>query len=307
MVRFAYRHVRPADDVKHEGVFSPGMRDHAESARSVLVNALLNAKGEEGWAAKLEMAKDPQCAHFKDRIVAVAEEHWAQEVDSVAFDETQAVALDQAGDAPPSTNEGMFALMNDRLADLDVLLESDVSPKETWAGIAEEKLMRREISRALVYAAKEVYTVKQESVTGEEKETDICLCSVVSEHEAVIELKLAENWSGKELRDAIYGQLVKKYMAAENRKSGCLLVTVASEKKWKHPDNGTLVGVGGLKSLLREEAKRVEGEVGEMVAIGVHVLDLRPPDEGCARQSPVRQTPAGDSIPGLDLTNRGLQ
>ncbi len=64
------------------------------------------------------MATDPACAHFKDRIIAVAEESWAQEIDSTAFDETQAVALDKTGEAPGSTNGAMFAILNDRLADL---------------------------------------------------------------------------------------------------------------------------------------------------------------------------------------------
>lgn len=34
-----------------------------------------------GWDAKQQMAADPLCAHFKDRILAVAEQHWAEEID----------------------------------------------------------------------------------------------------------------------------------------------------------------------------------------------------------------------------------
>ena len=80
-----------------EGAYSPDIRDHAEHARNAIENALLDAKGEAGWTAKLEMANDPLCSHFKDRILVVAEERWAQEIDSVALDETQAVALGQDG------------------------------------------------------------------------------------------------------------------------------------------------------------------------------------------------------------------
>ena len=65
-------------------------------------------------------------------------------------------------------------------------------------------------------------------------------------------------------------------MAAENRRSGCLLVTLAKDGKWKHPDNGTLIGLEELESILRQEARRVEGEMGGMVALSVHLLDLRP-------------------------------
>ena len=239
---------------------------------------MLEAKGEEGWAAKLEMADDPLCAHFKDRILAVAEENWAQEIDSVAFNETQAVALDKTGEAPASTNEAMFAIMSDRLADLDELLLRDTSPRDAWAEIQHEKIMRREIARELSHAAKGLYTVDQESVTADEKETDIRLRSVVSEHEAVIELKLADNhkWTACDLRKTIHDQLVRKYMAAETSKSGCLLITLARDRKWKHPDGGTFIGVDELMSLLRDEAKRVEDVMGGILSLHVHLLDLRP-------------------------------
>ncbi len=277
LLRLSYRHVRPVDDAEHEGSYTPNTRDNAEQARNEIVNALLEAKGEEGWAAKLEMASDPICAHFKDHILAVAEENWAQEIDSVPFDEAQAVALDKTGEAPPSTNEAMFALMNDCLEELEDLLLLDTSPRDAWAGITDEKVMRREIARELTHAAKGRYKVDQEAVTADESRTDIRLRSAVSDHETVIELKLADGRSARDLRDTIYGQLVKKYMSAENRRSGCLLVTVANDrKKWKHPDSGASIGLEELKSILRQEAKRVEGEMGGMVALSVHLLDLRP-------------------------------
>ena len=114
LLRLTFKHVRVADDVEHEGVYAPDTRDSAQDARCAIVDALLEASGEEGWAAKLEMADDPLCAHFRDRILAVAEERWAQDMDSTAFDESQAIALDNTGEAPASTNEAMFALLNDR-------------------------------------------------------------------------------------------------------------------------------------------------------------------------------------------------
>jgi hypothetical protein len=276
LLRLAYHHVRIDHDAKHEGSYTPDIRDHAERARNEIVSALLDAKGEEGWVAKLEMANDPLCQHFKDRIIAVAEEHWAQEIDSVEFSEAQAVALDKKGEAPASSNEGMFAIMNDRLADLDDLLLCDSSPKEAWAGIGDERIMRREIARELTHASKGLYKVDQEAVTADEKETDIRLRSVVSDHEAVIELKLADGRSARDLRDTINDQLVKKYMAAEHRRSGCLLITLAKERCWDHPDSGHRIGVTELESLLRNEAKRVEDAMGGSVAISVHILNLCP-------------------------------
>lgn len=276
LLRLAYRHVRIKDDAHHEGSYSPDTRDDAQQARNNIVTALFNAKGEEGLAAKLEMAADPLCAHFKDRILAVTEENWAQEIDADAFDEAQAVALDRSGEAPASTNEAMFAIMKDRLSDLDDLLLRDASPREAWAGISDEKVMRREIARELSHAANSIYTVDQEAVTADEKETDIRLRSVVSRHEAVIELKLGDGRPAKDLRDTIENQLVKKYMAAEHSRAGALMVTLAKDRKWDHPDEGGRINVDELFSLLRKEAERIEQASAGALSIAVHFLDLRP-------------------------------
>jgi hypothetical protein len=276
LLRLAYRHVRVEDDARHEGSFSPDTRDDAERARNDIANALLNAKGEEGWAAKLEMAADPLCEYFKDRILAVAEEGWAQEIDACAFDQVQAVAFDRSGEAPATTNEAMFAIMKDRLSDLDDLLLRDISPREAWAGISDERIMRREIARELSHSAKSIYTVDQEAVTADEKETDIRLRSVASNHEAVIELKLGDGRTAKDLRDTIEHQLVKKYMAADNIRSGALLVTLAKDRKWEHPDDGRRIDVDELFSFLRNEAEQVEEKFGGACAIAIHFLDLRP-------------------------------
>ncbi len=276
LLRLAYCHVRTQDDAQRKGRHSPNERDNAERARSSILSALLNSKGEDGWAAKLELAADPLCSNFKDRILAITHEKWAQEIDSKAYDEQQAVVLEENREAPVSTNEDMFAIMKDLLSDLDDLLLRDDSPREAWAGIKAEKVMRREIARELRYAGNPTCTVDQEAVTGDEKETDIRLRSTTSDHEAVIEIKLGDGHSANDLRDAIENQLVKKYMAAENRRSGALLVTLAKNRKWKHPDENGKIDVEELLSLLREEAKRVQEALGGDVRIEVHFLDFRP-------------------------------
>ena len=276
LLRLAYRHVRPADDTHREGVYSPDARDHAERGRDAIMRALLESKGENAWAAKLEMANDLLCTQFRDWMIAIAEENLAREIDEDAFDLQQAIALDKKGEAPASTNEAMFTIMRDRLVDLDELLLRDTSPRELWAKIDDERLMRRVIARELKHTANGLYTVDQEAVTADEKETDIRLRSVVSEHEAIIELKLAERCSARTLRDAIYDQLVTKYMAAETSRSGCLLITLAGDHKWKHPENGADIGPAELMFLLREEARRLEEAIGGGLSLRVHLLDLRP-------------------------------
>jgi hypothetical protein len=280
LLRLAYTYVRPEDDNVHEGAFRPNTRDYAEQVRSYIFKSLLSSTGEAGWQAKLELIDDPLFVRLKDHIRATAEESLAQEVDSEVFNEQQALALDKTGEHPPSTNSAMFALLKDRLSDLDDLLLSDISPREFWATTTEEKLIRREIARELRKSANNLYTVDQEAATADEKETDIRLRSTHSNHEAIIELKIGDSKksTARVLRDTIKKQLVEKYMSAESSRSGCLLITLAKDRKWENPDTNKkeIIGLEDLKILLNEEAKRVMESMGGTVSILIHILDLRP-------------------------------
>ena len=130
LVRLAYQHVRVSDNAYHEGSYTSDTRDHAERGRDAVLSALLATRGAEGWAAKLAMANHPLFAHFKDRAIALARKTSAEEADSTALTDSEFALLDKYGELPPSTREAMFALMRDRLDDIDDLLLQDVSPRE---------------------------------------------------------------------------------------------------------------------------------------------------------------------------------
>jgi hypothetical protein len=276
LLRLAYQHVRIGDDAHHEGHYSPDQRDFAERGRDVILSALLATAGPEGWAVKLEMANDPLFAHFKDRAIALAQEKAAEEADSVALTESEFVVLDKSGEAPPTTNEAIFALMRDRLDDIDDLLLQDVSPRETWAKITDEPAMRRELARELRNAANKNYTVDQESVTADEKETDLRLRSTASKHQATIELKLGDNRSATDLFNTLKDQLLTKYMAADECRAGCLLVTIAKDREWEHPKTGKMLDFEALIALLSKEAERLSEELGGAAKLMAKGLDLRP-------------------------------
>jgi hypothetical protein len=171
----------------------------------------------------------------------------------------------------------MFTVMRDRLDDIDDMLLQDTSPRETWATIRDERLMRREIARELRNHANHIYTVDQEGVTADEKETDIRLRAATSAQQATIELKIGEKpRSAADLRATIKDQLLTKYMAAEDCRSGCLVVTIASDKTWRHPHTKKHLDFNGLIAMLNEEASRLSLELGGSVRLMAKGLDLQP-------------------------------
>jgi hypothetical protein len=276
LLRLAYQHIRREDDAHREDRDSLDTREHAERVRNAILSALFAAPGSDGWKAKLEMANDPLFEHLRDRTLAVAAEKAAEEADGAALTEGEFAILDKVGEAPPASRDAMFAVMRDRLDDVDDLLLQDVSPREAWAAIKDERVMRRELARTLRDAARNAYTVDQEAVTADEKETDIRLRSAVSRQQATIELKLADDRSGRDLFDTLREQLLKKYMAAEDCRAGCLMVTIARGRQWEHPQTSKLIDFADLMDVLHEEADAIAQEMSGTVRLMVKGLDLRP-------------------------------
>jgi hypothetical protein len=78
-------------------------------------------------------------------------------------------------------------------------------------------------------------------------------------------------------------------MAAEDCRSGCLVVTIASDKTWRHPDTNKRLKFDDLIAMLNEEASRLSLELGGSVRIMAKGLDLRPrlPAERAAKSKPM--------------------
>jgi hypothetical protein len=276
LVRFAYRHVDPKTDPIHRGSYAPDVRDNAKRGRDALLSAILNRTNSEAWSIKQKIVKDPLFVDFKDRILFLATESAATETDSRIFDSTEISALYKDYESSPTTSEELFKMIRDNLDDLEDVLLQDDSPREIWQLIQDEKLMRRAISKELRLISKNSYFIIQEAVTAEEKETDIRIKLRDCDLEGVIELKLGDGRSGRDLRDTLNEQIVKKYLAPRNRRVGCLLVTVNSGKHWDHPDTGASLDINGLRRMLEEQTRQVIEESGWSLKIAVKVLDLRP-------------------------------
>ncbi len=65
-------------------------------------------------------------------------------------------------------------------------------------------------------------------------------------------------------------------MAADECRAGCLLVTIAKDRKWDHPKTREKIGFKELMIALNEEAYRLSKELGGTVKLMAKGLDLRP-------------------------------
>ena len=171
----------------------------------------------------------------------------------------------------------MAQLLVDRLDDLQELMLRDTSPRAGLASIEDENTLRPMIAHELEVASREAYTVDQEAITADGKETDIRL-RAVSGYQATIELKIGEKGrSARDLCNTIDDQLVKKYMAHREAQIGCLLVSVADPgRSWQHPDTGERIDRFGLQTLLQAKADEAQRRLGGEARVLARVLDLVP-------------------------------
>lgn len=274
LILLTYEYVRPEDDLDRAngGAYSPLARDHAEGIRHTLLNTLLVASDDNAYQYKINLLESPLLESSRNYIWDKIRQSQMSEACDQFLHDDRVIELINKGIVKPTTNEEMFHLMLDRLEDLEEYLLSDYSPKATWQQMNKEFELRRAIAYFLNTSSLNLYTINQEAVTADEKETDIRL--VTNSYVAVIELKLGNNWSGKVLRDTISGQLVKQYMQPENRKAGCLLIITNEKRNWEHPDTGELLDIDGLKVMLDQEVLRVIKENKDSIYLTVHILDL---------------------------------
>ncbi len=275
LLRIANLHVRPEDDEIHDDAYSPGPRDDAEYARSRLFSALMEAKGPLALKLKLQLAEDHNAARYRDRVIAIAREKLAAELDTFSLDEVEVVRFERDFEFAPKSRREMAALLEARLDDIDDLLLQDGSPRELWSTIKLERHLRRDLFRELSHLSRNGYISVQESVTAEEKETDIRLISKAAAIEAVIELKIGENdYTIEDFRSALNDQLVRKYMAPEQRRVGVLLISWNGTKTWKDPVTRKAVRFNEMIRGLNDEAKALQVTLGHDAFLAVRGLYL---------------------------------
>jgi hypothetical protein len=267
-------HVRHEDDLLHEGVYTPGTRDFAERARDSLVGSLLRMPGVQAWEVKMRLVQMPQLAPYRDRMLTIARQTAAEEIEAPSTPDTVTL-LESHWDFSPRLASEMLGLIEDRIGELEDTLSGDTSPREGWSALQREYLLRREIARHLTYVSRGVYIIDQESVTGAEKEMDLRLRSAHSGIEGVIELKVADNWTASEMREALELQLRNRYLEPVNRRAGCLLAIRKTKRRWKLP-NGPNVAFDGLIAWLDAEARSLINGPNGPVWMCARGLDLMP-------------------------------
>lgn len=273
----AYEVVNPSSDIQHDGVYSPGPRDHAQYARSFLFKKFVELGGQQAHDKLLQLAEINNFAHMKDHLRQMAIEVAAKASEPGPMPLEVFRSLDEEQNLLPTDNRSIHNVMLGRLDEFSHYVESsEFSPQETLQRIEQEPELRRYIAGWLNDHSRGAYTVNQEAVKKGEKETDIRLTSSYEDIETTIELKLDDKknrWTGSKLEKALRHQLVGQYLNHKRCRSGCLLICMRQGRKWENPHSGKRMNLAETVAWLQGIADEIMKERAELL-ITVKGLDL---------------------------------
>lgn len=236
LVRLSFRHVRPQDDVRHDDVYSPDVRDRAEDARRYFMERLANVPGPEAHAALLALAQDKTTfngrmrEYFSERALVRA----SLDAEPQGWPPLQVCGFEQKFEREPATLVDLMTMILGRISDISYDLDhGDFSERDNLRVMTQETQAQRWLASRLREASRGMYNVTREEEVIARKETDVRIHHPKA-GALTIEIKLADKWGYEDLRTGFTTQLIGQYLRDRKGQAGIYLLIHrgANRKSW---------------------------------------------------------------------------
>lgn len=280
LISLAYRVIRPTDDIRHDGVFKPGSRDQAESARNAILTALHNSTGADSYQAMIELADAPEIGERKHRFRQLARDMAERDAEFPAWTENETLTFEKRYIAPINNGDALYQCVLNVLYDIRHGFEqNDASSKLLLSKLAEikkddEKSVQNWLAEQLTLRANGRYHVHREAEVADIKEPDIIISGTSGLFEIAIEVKQADSWSPNQLKEALTQQLAENYLKPQSRRHGILFLTDHGRRTWKHPaSQKNRVTFIELQAFLSDIATAIKNNATGNVKVSVFGID----------------------------------
>lgn len=272
-----HRYIKTSHDIQRagKGVYSPITRDHAQEARDMLFNYLVEIPSKESYYALKQLIEEHPDESYRPlmrkRAYKIAESYG----NITPWSDQQFKEFHQSRILFPETHRQLFELAVQQLNALKDWIENgNDSPWLTWQRATEENEVRTLIAAELRKQSKGHYTTTEEPELANEQRMDIWLANPDVQSPVPIELKLLDkNWTGPNLCERLRNQLVGDYLREES--AGCgifLLVSQKTTKRWTI--DGKKIGIEELASALKEYWKTISYKYSGIEEIEVIVINM---------------------------------
>lgn len=270
-----HTYIRIAEDIDRagKGVYSPGLRDDAQSARDRLLAFIREAPGKEAFLALQDIARAHPAEPLRPWSAFYAQQKATADSQAPPWEPAKVVEFHESLECTPSTHRELWNLAVDRLLDLKYDLEDgDSSYAEILLLTNQETSIRKFIGQWLRDRAAGRYVVPQEEQLADDKRPDYRFQNIQDYAPVPVELKLSQNWSGPAHFERLENQLCGDYLRDVSSSCGIfLLVNHGGRAKWDSPTKG-LIGFNELVDALQEHwltlAPRFPN-VEEIMVIGI--------------------------------------
>ncbi|WP_444941700.1 NACHT domain-containing protein [Microbulbifer sp. ZKSA004] len=274
-----HQYIRVEDDIDRAGggVYSPGLRDDAQDARSQMLNLLTEIPGKETYSVLLDLSQSHPVESHRAWMLKQARRRAEQDADDLPWTSGQIYDFSSLMEREPATHRQLFDLGVLHLNDFkDWLEQGNDSLYATYQKASDETEMRKIVAYWINGHAQGRYTCAQENPLANEQRPDIWLQHPNILSPVPIELKLLDKgWSGPDLCERLRNQLAGDYLREET--AGCgvyLLVWKGSNPGRRWEIDGNRVEVSGLQVALTNHWKSISHEFPNVTSIEVIVVDL---------------------------------
>lgn len=276
---FACQYIRVEDDLDRSsgGVYSPGLRDHAQDARNRLLSILQTIPGKETFIALHELANQHPEPVYREWMLELAYNRAVQDADLDSWSAEQIRDYDEAQTLVPLTHRQLYDVALSRLVDFKSWIErGNDSPYATLQKIKDETEMRNFVAGWFNQHASTRYKCAQEYEFPNGQRPDILFQSNYVNCPVPVELKLLDNgWSGPDLCKSLENQLVRDYLREAPKGCGIMLLMWRGEAAKKTWDiDGKMATLQALGDALEKYWMSISNNYPNIGSIKVVVIDL---------------------------------
>lgn len=234
LIPLVYSHVRIDEDARHEGAYTPGARDNAETTRGYLLEKVCNTPGRGSFDALMEFSQSLPNEWSRERMIVLARQRAGSDSEFEVWQPSNVAEFAREGEKNSRNERELFNLVVSRLDDIKLDLEDgDFSEASLLLKIQQETEMRNWFANRFRLLAKGKYTVSPEEELADAKRPDLRFHTTVVDTPIVIELKIADNWSYDKHCERLNNQLVGQYLRDARSNFGIyLIVWKGKQQKW---------------------------------------------------------------------------
>ncbi len=278
LVLLAYQTIRIHEDIVHPAgeAYSPGIRDHAESARGRAFKQLVDREGAATHAAIMRMAHRPGFPVDQRHLRRLAYDRAASDSEPAPWRSLDVISYESDYATAPMTSRDLQRVAISKLDDIQLdLIHGDFNQGITVARLEKEVAVQNWFANELKSRQGNSYSLEREPHVNDEKEPDIRLQSKASDASMPIEIKIAETWSLTELDTALTSQLKGRYLRSRNNRWGILLLVHQKPRDlgWRHPD-GTFLTIQKVVTHLQAIADDIASTETDAPQMRVVLVDV---------------------------------